>query len=661
MVRNLFVLSFVLSFSVASWGSPAASVNRDGSCHEFELPVQIGQGSQKYPGQCLDTDRFRAAQVLLESGEFVQFGNYLHQDQYWTATVNKAAVIEQVYLQVVRFTVAGGVVAGHAQYRVKMAPGHEIQLQAGGKTSTTNDVIISFEAARPKDISYNFAHGMADNYILVGRVASGEQRAKEYGEDFTIEQYKMTLPAADQMTFLIQGLKASEKRGYATFYDTLKPNCTTEVFDIIDQLPSQRSKRNEAFLTVISNDPVVGPTIEGLVERDLFGGCAPNLRDELQGNNRTISPALCEQRIKKAPLTSPFFPEMKDLPYSLVFAANRKADSPIVQETQKSLYQSLPLFLQHLGASLMLQGDFSAQSLLAAFSKLSPLLKAELVKLEDQVGSQPVDVALYLIPWKKTAKSFNVLQELGVPARLGFNTYRSPFKLGQGTLHHRIIQPINQAGHIHRQNQAPFGLTGAVIQVHLEQGEKSSLGIQFLAYTGGMEKPMAVENDLVQIQQMIIPSHPSNYQQPMALISLQDRLDQKVPSLNIEFGHFGGVHLTREQTNKTGLFKIKTERCLRRASAVPYLRGSAAAVDLIDAWLDIFSVEFDLEKLQAKNVEVRVSTGIFGIKTGFLKRCSRDEDVNAQFTDNVNAQIEDQKEKLGASTGLSILNTLLSN
>ncbi|MGH1469001.1 MAG: hypothetical protein ACRBBP_09005 [Bdellovibrionales bacterium] len=72
--------------------------------------------------------------------------------------------------------------------------------------------------------------------------------------------------------------------------------------------------------------------------------------------------------------------------------------------------------------------------------------------------------------------------------------------------------------------------------------------------------------------------------------------------------------------------------------------------------MDVFSVDFDLEKQIVSNMDVRVSTGL-----GVLKNCESDPTVNQQFTDSVNAQINDQKEKLGSSPGLTLLNQILSN
>lgn len=98
-----------------------------------------------------------------------------------------------------------------------------------------------------------------------------------------------------------------------------------------------------------------------------------------------------------------------------------------------------------------------------------------------------------------------------------------------------------------------------------------------------------------------------------------------------------------------------------RSHSVPSMKGTASRIALINVWLDIFGVTFDLSTLTVEKMDVRVSTGIFGIKTGLFKSVASDDEVNQIFRDSANAKIKEGLGDLTSSPGLALLNSLTSN
>lgn len=616
----------------------------------FEVPTRINEGSKKFSGECIDSKRFRPAVITAETNSTnLVFQNYLHNDKYWKAELPKNAKIEASYVQVVRFSIVSGVTAAHVQLRAKLAPGSEIKLSLDGETTSVDDIVVSYEAARPKDISYNFAMGVVDNYLLVGRVASGEQRLSEYSTENKTEQYELSISSEESRELLLSALNLSASSKFDRFYNTLKPNCTTEIFDLIDELPSQKLKGTEPFLTMISNDPVAGPTIDGLKERGILKGRYANLRDEKNG----VLDIPADDLTQNTQLN--LLASVEGYPYSLILSTPENAkNSPALKDAKKLAYNMAPQLLQRLASSLMLSGVDTSTSLLESLKDLTPFLKEQLNQINGQLTDTPMSLVLYLSPWdQELGKNVDALKELGVPAKLPFKTYETNFDMMSMN---EIHTGLNDAADLHAQSKKSFGLTGLAVQLYLVK-DHSTVTLQAVGQLGSLEKELIVANDQVNIKQFIIPESIAVGFQPVGVLTLSQNMTDTVPSLNLSFGNLGPL-VQDPASPELGQLKIhqNENECFDRRSSTPKMKGDAAKLSLIGVLMDIFSVDFDLEKQVVSNMDVRVSTSL-----GVLKNCESDPTVNKQFTDSVNAQISDQKAKLGQSPGLTLLNQILSN
>ncbi|MBT4793112.1 MAG: DUF4105 domain-containing protein, partial [Halobacteriovoraceae bacterium] len=236
----------------------------------YEIGARLSESTYSHAGKCVDADLFRPAKIIKETGESIVFSNYFHDGEYYTFELKKSHPIEHLFYQILRFDVIQGITAGHVQFRVKFKTPVVIVSQTDtSKKVEVNDIIVSFEAARPKGVKYNFALGTMDSYVLVGRIMSGQAKLKE--EYASTQQYEIKLPnKTDSMDLLITAIKQSDKDQYKRYYDTLWPNCATQIFDLMDSLPSMATKKMERFLTVLSNDPVAGPALQGLEKRGVL-------------------------------------------------------------------------------------------------------------------------------------------------------------------------------------------------------------------------------------------------------------------------------------------------------------------------------------------------------------------------------------------------------
>jgi hypothetical protein len=639
-IAGIILLSF-LSFSLVS----------NAQTNPYEATHLMPAGSEDFEGRAVDTQKFRPAYITStqEASEF-KFENYLHDDRFWSAELSKNAQVESVYVHVVRFEVVSGITAAHVQLRMKMAEGSEITLISGDETIKRKDIIVSFEAGRPEGEGYNFFKGLKNNYVLVGRVASDIQRLSEYDKNNKTEQYALSLSADEKKKLLFDALQRSHDGGLNKFYNTLKPNCTTEVFTLIDALPSLKDSGLAPFLTVLSNDPVAGPTIEALDQRGVLEGRHANLRAELE-RGETLPPK--ESILKpKAEL----LPTIEGFPYSIVMMSPEELKgSAELAAAKKTAYTLAPKFMQTFVSNLMVDEAGKSDALLKAFKELGGHMKEGLKEIDGQLGDTDSSFSLYLTPWSADlGQEVDVMKELDVDVRLPLKT----FEADQNNVNqNEVFTGLNDAMAVHAENSTAFGVMGVVVQVNLVKGALS-MSMQAVGHLGDMKKEMLVENDQVNIKEVVVPDHQNILDQPVAILDLTQNLNDDVPKFKLSFGAFGGIENT--DFSSIGKFKIKSPHGgdKARAFSVPSLRGTAAKVGFVNVWMDIFSVGFDLLTLSVNKIDVRISSGFAGIKTALFKDVASDPKVNAQFVDAVNSQI---KQGVGKSLGLSLFEKVFSN
>lgn len=645
-------LLLALAFSTVSIAHAAVSES-DSKCavskkDSYETATRIGSESKKFAGQCIDTDRFRPAVIIENTAKALTFANYKHGGEYWTATLSKKAKVDAIVFHIVRFDVVSGVTAAHTQFRVRLEKGSELELVSQldkSKKATTNDIVISYEASRPKDVPYNFALGAFSNYVSVARALSGEQRQAESVEN-TTEQYLLNVPSDVALNTLVSAIEQSDKEKFSRIYNTLKPNCTTEVFDLFDKMPAVAAKNPEPFLTVLSNDPVAGPSIEALSQRGLLKQRVANLKEELEtGANE--APA---DKVPKA--KNPLLVTVEGAPYALVFVVDADQNEKAMLEAQKLAYGLFPQVAQQVVSSLMLnEGD--SENLVTSLSALGPQIKKQLKALDKNLPQEASFVTMYLAPWNGQGTKLDVMKQLDVPVRLPFETYQVDYKEIYG-----VTSGLNQAAALQKKSPAPFGVLGFAVHMYLAKGN-SKVTIQGMGQLGPQEKPMAVSNDQVDIHMLEIPSPADASLAPVAIVNFSQAVSEDVPEIKVNFGPFGGIAGSINPERQGQLQVLTGMDCTTQAAAAPRMLGKLTLLG-ISKWKDvvfqIFSLDLDAKTASVKTMDIRIKT--------FPVSCTSKDDVNEQFTENANTKIEELKDKMTEnqeSTALSILNKILSN
>jgi Domain of unknown function (DUF4105) len=631
-----------------------------------EAPYRFTSLSGKFSGQCADTNRFRAIQNLkIENGVAV-LNNYHHDNDFWQAQFSiEPSNLDAVYFHVVRFPILGIVEAAHTQIRFKLKNPVQLKSQTdASKTTTTKEVLVSFEAVRPKDQAYNFALGALENYALVGRVTSAKQRIAE--SEAPMEQYELDITQDEKALLLKNTLTHAEQIGIKYTYNTLRPNCTTEVFDLLDSLPRLQGKYPQ-FLTVISNDPVAQPAIDALKARQLLKQRVQNYEEEAKGVSQVLSIPQ-----KKA---NPILPEVAGRPWSLVvtlpnLANLNKSEQLAILKIRSELLRKAPLALQGLGSAMMKEagGDSSAiiaRSLAIIQAQLTDVLRS----VNDSLPNTPQGMGLYLVPYNAPA-TITPLKGMKIPAALPFSIVDAMVDDSipkSKESYYWISEGLRSAGDSGSKGKLPAYFAGSAIRLKLQR-DHSAIRSQVAVGLNDFTKPFTMSNSQVNFSESSIAGSGERATRPLLLISHeQDTTARPNPFVSMEFGTDGGLAgAAREDAFATfQILKSMTGSCETQASSAPTLRGTLAQSALGKPILDrlvqgkkvsfhILGAKLDLRTLEVAEMDVRVNM--------WPLNCLATNDVNTQFRQNANDMIKKLKaESMNAGFLQKLLSGVLRN
>jgi hypothetical protein len=509
---------------------------------QYEVPTKISSGSLMYGSGCIDTDRFRPPVILENNEQMIRFANYRHNprvngektaESYYIAEINKSAAIDAVFFHVVRFpTGVKGVTAAHTQYRMRFVQENAVKLtsQVDGHVVYANDIVISYEASRPKNVPYNFAAGVVDNYLVVARVMSGRQRLDESYANET-EQFLLEFPQpGDDWKLLTASLVDGNDIVYKQFYNTLRPNCTTKAFDMIDKLESLQGGNFAPFLTELSPNPIAAPSVEALRDRGILKACYANLRTELDAGQGGVID--CPSQV-----VGPEFPllaQVEDYPYSVVVATESESGSEQALRKAKSVaYQLAPKVAANLYGSLMLVSSEEEFSILKTMKRLAPTLKQALEEVNSELSDSPASLSLYLMPWSGEGTEVDVMSTLNVEARLPSDTFETSYT----TLSQNERDGLYAAMDANRGSELPVHLLGIALHMTLIK-DASTAQIQILGQLSPQTKPLSVENDQVTITRLVVPEAQDFTEPTLVLINLNQDMNSEIPVMNAEFGPY---------------------------------------------------------------------------------------------------------------------------
>ena len=668
-VKSLVLFFTLISLSPALAAEPAAT-KPDRTCSAGTDPLEEGarvsEGSLLFKGMCVETARVRPARNVKVEGNKLTFNNYYYDKQFWKAELDLTKV-EAALFHVKPFTTIKGVLAAHTQLRFRMRADAPIQLtsQKNGNVASTTDLLVTFETADLRNHEVNFAVTFVPNYPIVGRVGHSDTFLEE--KNRPLEQYELKLTTAENGLLLRKSLERSEALGLGTFYVMLRPNCASEAIDLIDALPGKKSAPH--FLAVISTDPVAGPALQALADRGVLGRRVQDYEDEKRGITKVIPIT------KRAGATLPFIPSVSGLPWTAVLVGPDLAtltdrEKKELAAVKRALLTRVFQMAQSYASATMVNGvmnsDTRTRLLLSALQASQNEITGLLKGLESSVPSHGRTLGVYLVPMK-SARTTTSLESLGLPAALPFAIQEVNAKDASGTKGDVFYEVGSNALAASDQGvkdkAAAAFLMGTAVVANILPGE-TKISTQFLLGLNPAEHAVKSYNEKARIETLVVPASAASASRlNRAVMIVTHRQSTRAPlerQAEVEFGPFGGLAGTM-QRDQFGGFQVMnpllggfTEMCEMRAQAVPRFVGTFGAAatgkGAIDALLKgrplafhLLGLRFDLGRLAVADVNLGV--------TSWPVNCAKQEEADAQFTEQANVALEDLKKKLSSAKG----------
>lgn len=666
-VLSLTLLSSVFAIAVSAHAESvrkAPPVSLDPSClqlHDtFEVGYRFSPEAATTGGKCLNTAKYRAITNLAVDKTILRFDNFMSQNVFWHAELPvRADIVEKVYFQIIRFPVIEGVEAAHTELRFKLAK-DALKISRSGENAAASDLLVSFEGALPPGEKYNFAMGTFDAYALIARVTTSDQKLSQDGKP--MEQYELKLDGESRLQLLINALKRSSHLGYSTFYNTLRPNCTTEVFDLLDSVPAIQGKA-DPFLTMISLDPVAAPSINGLRKRGILVRRVQNYNDEVKGTELELPVPEPNSKIRS------FFPQVAGQPWaiSVVGPAESEltpAQSAVLKAIRDEVSVSMPSLVQSYASVLLLRdrrevaGKLLAKTLQTALGRLPQVIR----RMDSQLPNDRMSFHIYFVPMASAADGTS-LSKIGVSAAVPFPVKN--FEISSADRRSREIFFTVGAGTQAAANQgaeeSKFAFfAGFAITAHLQRGQ-SSVITQIVAGLDEGTYPIQVENAQVKLSQVVIPRGKTNNGRALAILShVQDVKSETVnPEMIIDFGPWGGIAGQLGEFGE-GTFQVfrSSVSCDLQQSQAPSIQGvfgsSAMGKAAIDKILAGRNVNFNLLRVRSNIMNQTVTEADVRIST-MKMQCLEIAEAEKQFGENMTSMMQDAVKGLNASSLMSKL------
>lgn len=280
------VMTFFLAASVSA-GAQTSAVLVDSACKKsrtdsYDRGWRISADSHSFANQCVKASSVRPAIIERHDEGSVSFANFYHRGKFWKARWSKADQPAVRFLVVHFASGVPGVRAAHTELRFFFPKGLELTSHVGNERAVVKDVIMSWEAVFTDTGKYSFLAGLKDNYPIAGRFLSLQARVPENFPAGTtprrVDQFDLNLSKAEGAALFADLLRESHRRGYRSFYNTLSMNCTTQLFDGIDRVLAASSGQSSGrFRTILSPDPIVGPSVRALSLRRLIRDTTKNI------------------------------------------------------------------------------------------------------------------------------------------------------------------------------------------------------------------------------------------------------------------------------------------------------------------------------------------------------------------------------------------------
>jgi hypothetical protein len=646
--------------------------------------VKFSSNASFYAGQPLNTDRYRPATDLkIRPGEFMEFKGFLHKGVYHQARVNLSdQAIESTIVQAQPFPIAGGeIIAGHIQMRFKMRPGFEVELTQESdpsKKTKVKDFILSFEAALPKGESYNFVYGFLKTSPVVGRIISGEQKRDE-GPKRPFDQYEIHLSGEERAAVARMLVEHSASIGYNVFYNTVLLNCSSEIFDAIDRLPRIQALiaagKITPFMTTIGTDPVVGPTIKALLERDPGTRHIQDMKDEYAGKLEDFGVAQAPPPKRSALLPGGLNPNV-----TVMLKPSQESLTPAQRQAVETIQKKIEALLRESLNSVMAAAmtatsdmDSSTTVLNQAVQPLLERLRNELRSVNAELPDAPYILQLMLTPY--ASPNSTDLRGIGLRAQLsGAIVTEEITTANRAEIFSSIQQGIGETD-VQAEDQVPVFVRSLNLRVNLQK-DKSFVDSQILLGLNEVSSSTQVRNDQVHLDRVTIKNPQTSWwdwmKSPFAsqkakrrasvlITHHQDTNANLQPTVRVTFGQ--AVTLANETTlENAGNLVIQNPSGNKffcwpgRQPYGPRLTGVFAGKPVGTSWfgrmlnrllvnrpvtMSITDIELNMSTMKIESMRIRV--GALGL------RCLELDSVNQQFGSEANAMLSDLIQKMGQS------------
>lgn len=613
----------------------------------FEQGFRVSDTAVRDARKCLDTSKYRPTKIIRNNEDSLVFANVFHQDQFWTAALAKNIKPKTVSLLLKKFNLMNNVMAAKVFFRVSFE--HEIELihqVQKDQASVTKEIIFSFDAAKPQKEVFNYAIGSLPNYSLTGRVLTKAQLLQENETLNPIEEYPFQATPQQKRSFFIQALKRSQNQGMQNFYNTLSPNGATEFFEIIDEV-LYGAKRPEKFITMLSQDPVIGPSLKALKKRKLI----PSNKGQVffEGKNKEVS-----QKSK-----TPLFLSSKDYPFSYVTVlpedkGQSKKLKKLIHDVGNTIHIGMPYLFQAMGSSLFVDKDMGIQLFEGILGEVMGTVLAQTRRWQNKIPlGESLHLGLHLTPWDHSQGEYQDPKDKGdVPFNLPF----SAFKVSRGAAYHTMTEGYRTIFTAKDKDGNPATFLGMNLNVHFTQ-DSFKIHAQISTRLSPLKQTQAVRNEQVNLSELLIPKAEYEEDQSIAIVNFEVSSESVTPKVYIEFGPEWGImthqwRLSDVPQLEYDPLKIGTYRtydgfsgCDHRALLVPkligVLGGKPMENDFVNSILrknkvalNFFSVELDPINLVAKDVDVRLST--------FPVNCMGMQSINEQVKGEINQMIKEQ-------------------
>jgi hypothetical protein len=217
----------------------------------FEPNMKMQRGPQK--GWCVNPLKRRSVRILkdFEARPYfssrpgtIVIANFSHKNKFWIAQIpidSVATLRMQIeYFPIMKFP---KVSIAHTQFVFDFKNGEKVLLMpqvknipSGIRPIELQKMIFSVENVGPFGEMFDARKGMQDYYNIAYRAVSLEEKYDWMiaEQSHKVKQLAIKLPADQVRKVLNEAISRGQRWSTSRSYNTLEPNCVSELFDILD-------------------------------------------------------------------------------------------------------------------------------------------------------------------------------------------------------------------------------------------------------------------------------------------------------------------------------------------------------------------------------------------------------------------------------------------